>query len=195
MWSQKTYRKLQRKFYLREAIKNQKKQQWLNKKTERQIQLIVSLFFIGLIVSGIYGTNTLLSWNYIFRIYLAIALILSFLPISIFPLIYKIQYELKILLVVCGLSPFLLALILSLNYTFSTFSHIETYKVKEFNVYAADRQIMVVLENNALQKHKEIRMFSSDEFHFAPDSAAFEIQEGLFNIQVVKNSYLINNTP
>lgn len=191
MLNRKTYRKYMRQKNLREAIKKQKQHAWINKKTERQIQYIVLMFFIGLLLTGFYGTSTLLTWNFIIRIYLSLAFIFSFIPLKILPLIYKIQPEIKLLLAVCGLAPFIIGISLTINYNFSSFNNTAIYKIEKFDVSYDEHIIQVQLENKQLKKHKELRKFSTDKFHFVPDSAAYLVYKGCLGIDVVKDSYLI----
>ncbi len=179
-----------KRFRMKAAFTQRRKSLWINRKTENHIRFIAILFFVGIGLIVSIGSRTLLSWNIISRIFFAFAVITSFLPKRFFPVLYRVRKELKILFTVCALSPMLTGGILLVNYSFLTNISTEAYKIESVKRYSNDYMFTIYLENNKLENFQSIRSFSSDDYPFRPDSAHYIIGTGVFNIDVVRKSYL-----
>ena len=187
----KEYRKLYRRYLLKKAIKKRKITFWLDRKSERHVQIIAAMFFIGFILTIYYSFKTLATWSQISQIYFGLAVLFSFIPPKWLPFIYRIRKELKILLGVCALAPFITGLVLMLNFHITVNKSIQTYKVSDYQFLYYERIVMVELESKEINRHVEIRKFPLDEFNFEPDSAAYNIHNGIFGFKVVQDAWLI----
>lgn len=187
----KDFRKINRKYLRIRASKRRKKTLWLDRKSERHVQMMAAMFFIGFILTIAYGFKTLASWSEISQIYFGLAVIFSFIPNNWLPIYYRIRKELKVLLGICALAPFVTGIALLLNYHITTNEVQQFCKVSGYSYQYDDRIIMVTLNNEELNEHIEIRKFSLDKFNFEPDSACYIIKKGIFGINAIHGSSLI----
>ncbi len=186
----KEYRKLYRRYIRKRANKKRKITLWLDRKSERHIQLIASMFFIGFLLIVFFGFKTLATWSQIVQIFIVFAVFFSLIPAKWLPFIYRLRKELKVLLSVCALAPFFTGLAMMINFYVTTNETIYTVKISNYYTFYSDRIVLVVLEDKELNKHIEIRKFSLDKYNFEPDSAVFEIRKGILGFRVMHNSYL-----
>lgn len=191
MLKNREYKMLYRNLIRKDANRKRKNTLWLDQRSEKHIQIMAALFFIGFLLTIAYGFKTLLTWGQISQLFFGCAVIFSLLPVKILPVIYRIRKELKIILGVGALAPFVTGLVLMLNFHFSHVYEIQTTKVIYYQFQYSERIIMVDIENKILNKHLEIRKFSLDKFNFEPDSAAYEIHKGFMGIKSVNKSWLI----
>lgn len=189
------YRKIYRRFLMRDAIKKHRFNLWLDRKSERPIQLMAALFFSGFILSIAYGYKTLASWSQISQLFFALAVLFSFLPKSWLPFIFRVRRDMKILLCIAALAPFATGLVLMLNYHVTVKSVTQIEKVINYKYNYTDRIILVELENEELNKHVEIRKFSMGKYAIEPDSAVFLINTGCFGLKTIHDPWLIPKEP
>jgi hypothetical protein len=176
---------------MHDAIKSRRISLWLDRKSERHIQIMAAMFFIGFLLTIAYGFKTLATWSQISQIFFGLAVLFSFIPSNWLPFIYRVRKELKVLLGVCALAPLFTGIILLLNFHVSTNKSIIIDKVVSYDVNYTDKIILVNLEDEYLNKHIEIRKFSMEQFRFDPDSAGFFIHRGCFGLKTVHNPWLI----
>ncbi len=191
MIANKEYKKLYRKYIRKQADKKRKITLWLNRRSERHIQIIAAMFFIGFVLIVYFGFKTLATWGQITQIFIGLAVLFSFMPAKWLPFIYRIRKELKVLLGICALAPFLTGIILMINFYITSDETIYTIKITDYQTFYSDRIVEVVLEDKELNKHFEIRKFSIDKYDFEPDSAVFDIRKGIFGLDAVHNSWLL----
>jgi hypothetical protein len=113
------------------------------------------------------------------------------MPVRLYPLIFRVRNDLKILLLYFAIAPLLTAIFLFSNFTFTTSQKISSYKIIDFDVYYSDHTLQIYLENPNDIMHYQLRRFSTDTFNFLPDSAAYQVHQGCFGIDVIKGAYLI----
>ncbi len=163
-----------------------------DKQLERQVQLIVVLFMAGMVLGYLFGIKTLLSWWQISRFYALLAVLAYFIPKAILPTIYKRFAELKILLAVFGLAPFLTGLLLTINYGFADTPFTEHYKVTHAEYFVSDQIVEIELEKHTYQSFYELRRVPMPtQDIFTPDSAIIYAANGAFGIAVYKKVELI----
>lgn len=176
---------------MKDAIKKHRMNLWLDRKSERHIQLMAALFIGGFMLIIAYGYKTLATWSQISQIFFGLAVVLSFIPNNWLPFIYRARREMKILLAIAALAPFLTGLSLMINYHFTVNKTVQIEKVISYKYNYTDRIILVEVENKELNKHIEIRKFTMDKYALEPDSAAFNIHTGCFGLKTVHAPWLI----
>ncbi len=184
------YRKLYKR-YLQNQAKRRRITLWLDRKSERHIQIMAIMFFIGFFLTLVYGYKTLASWSQISQIYFGLAVIFNFIPSKWLPFIYRIRKELKVILAIFALSPFFTGIVLLLNFYISTDKMNQTINIAEYNQLYYDEYVIVKLDDDEMNKHIEIRKFSLDKYNFEPDSACYLIHTGVFGIKSIHDSWLI----
>ncbi|HAM99492.1 MAG TPA: hypothetical protein DCQ26_12865 [Marinilabiliales bacterium] len=185
------YQKIYRQWLIRKALRTRSQMEHQNKKMEHTIQLMTTLFFIGLILTGIFGTPTLLSWWQISRIYIACAVLFFFFPNRWFPIVFTTHKELKILMSLCGVAPLITGILLMLNFTLAGNVHTEKFRVLNYKTYYNEGLMIIELENKQFQSHHELRKFSDEEIVIDPDSVRYTIKTGLFGVKVATDGHLI----
>jgi len=148
-------------------------------------------FFLGIFLSAIFGGKTLLTWNTIFGFYLVCGILLSIIPLKYYPVLYKKHSEFKALLIYFSLAPLITGLILTLNFNFTSTSWVQSYPVKDYQLYSSEQSIEFELDDSGTINHIQLRRFSTLNLHTIPDSIAYEMHKGLFGITVVKKCFLI----
>lgn len=176
---------------MKDAVKRRRISLWLDRKSERHIQMMAAMFFIGFLTSIIYGFYTLATWSKISQIFFALAVLFSFIPNNWLPFIYRVRKELKVLLAICALAPFVTGMALLINFHISIHQEIVVEKVTNYTYNYADRIIFVEVESEELNRYYEIRKFSMDQFNFEPDSVQFDIRSGCLGLKTVHNPKLI----
>jgi len=192
MLKNKIYKKLYRKTLQNYVAKRRLHSLWLDRRSERHIQIMAAQFFIGFFLTIGYGYKTLLTWTQISQIYFGLAVVFSFIPINWLPHIYRIRKELKILLGVCALAPLFTGLVLISNFYIGSLDSKQTVKVINYHFHSDEQIVTVDLENNELNKHLEIRKFPLDKLKSEPDSAVFIIYKGVFGIKIVHDSWILS---
>jgi hypothetical protein len=183
------YKKLYRKWLKVSANQVLYKKQSENKKLEKQVRFMVVFFFLGIFLSAIFGTKTLLTWNTIFGFYLVCGILLSLIPLKYYPDLYKKHSEFKALLIYFSLAPLITGLILTLNFNFTSSSWIQSYPVAAYQLYSSEQSIEFELDDSGTINHTQLRRFSTGNLHAIPDSIAYEMHKGLFGFTVVKKSF------
>jgi len=187
----KEYRKLYRKYIRKEASNRRKISLWIDRKSERHVQIMAAMFIVGFLLVIAYGYETILSWSKISQIYFGFAVVFGLMPANWLPFIYRIRKELKVLLGICALAPFFTGLVLMFNYHIPIVKYQQTFKVVQYKCEYENNLIMVELDNEKMNNHFEIRKFPMNECKHKPDSAVYLLQKGCFGLTVVKNSWLI----
>lgn len=183
-------RSFNRHFYNSKATRRRKKSLWLDRKSDRHIQVMALMLFVGFFLIIIYGIKTIVTWRVISWIYIGFAVLFSQIPSKLLPFIYRIRKELKVLLAICALAPFFTGMFLVVNFYFTTNGYVQSFKVVDFYYSYSENFIEVDLDNKVFNKHIEIRRFSLDKYDFDPDSAVYILKKGVFGFDVVDDAFL-----
>ena len=170
------------------AKQHSKKSLWFDKNSERHIQIMALMLFLGFFAIIFYGFKTIISWRIVSWIYIGFAVVFSQIPNRWLPVVYRIRKEMRVMLVVFALSPLFTGLFLVINYYFSSHKIEQTILVVNYSYY--DNTIEVELDDEELNKHIEIRRFQHNKFDFKPAYAVYTIGEGVFGFNVITNAYL-----
>lgn len=170
--------------------RRRKKTLWLDKKSNRHVQIMAATLFVGFFLILIYGIKTIATWRVISWIYIGFAILFSQIPAKWMPLIYRVRKELKVLLAICALAPFSTGLFLVINFYITTNETVQSVKVTNFYYSYSENIIEVELDSEILNKHIEIRRFPLDKYNFEPDSVVYTIKRGVFGFNVIDDAWL-----
>jgi hypothetical protein len=170
---------------------SQKGHDSFGKFTEKHAAFIAAMFFIGIFLMVFFGNKTLVTWKFISYIYLLIAVFITILPLKRLPFIYFIRKELKILLTIFGLAPFLTGVLLMLNFIFTDNPVIKTVNVTAYKYYPYDETVEVILDDDFFNQFSEIRKFTAKRLTNTPQAVVYTIKSGLLGMKVIDKSELI----
>jgi hypothetical protein len=164
---------------------------WFNRRLERHAQFIAAIFFIGVFLIICVGNYTLIKWMTISRIWIAISMVIIFLPKQFFPVVYLLHKELKLLLALFGIGPFLTGLFLLLNFLIVVESKNEVFPVTKSVYIYSDQLMEVSFMIGDMEPHRESRRIETKSVYQKPVSVAYQINTGIFKIKTLRDGELI----
>lgn len=172
-----------------------KRQKKLKYRTDREdnmspIHFLMSLlYFVSLFLLFYYFGKTFMNLFSLFGLFILFAAAAFLIPISLYRKKFTMSYYEFALLNIIGIAPTLTTLLLLLNFHITFNEHIEKHKIIKRDI--SKQEIILYLENNALDEFEFLRTIDDEEMHQHPgmysDTLSITFADGLFGYKVVKN--------
>jgi hypothetical protein len=163
----------------------------LNNQMEYHAQFIAASFFTGLFLIAGFGSYSLIKWVTLSRIWIAISLAIIFIPWRFFPIIYKSNKELKVLLGFFGLGPLLTGLFLMLNFLIVIETKDEVFPVTKVVYIYAEQSFEVSFIVDGMEPHRESRRIKTEIADKIPELVLYQVNTGIFMVKSLRNGKLI----